>query len=169
MSIRRLLSLAFLAAGCAPAADPPQDPVEGAAPGAVTSPDSAAALAELAATEDWANADPVKATIAFETGVRRALAPLSAPAASEALASAGYTCRDATPQEREQSLAQVCTREFATRACQMTWEVKAPADLSAADVIIADFQRDCVGTERDWPHAVASAIDDQLAPASPPN
>jgi hypothetical protein len=30
------------------------------------------------------------------------------------------------------------------------------------------FKRDCVGTADDWPEPIQSAIDDQLAPMTPP-
>jgi hypothetical protein len=62
----------------------------------------------------------------------------------------------------------VCTRSFATRACQMTWEIASTADKGRVKDVDGTFTRDCIGVANDWPEPVKSEIDDQLAPATPP-
>lgn len=84
------------------------------------------------------------------------------------LSEAGYECTfgEAHPDYPEPMA--VCTRSFATRACQFDWEVSLTSDPKVTDSVdetSAGFTRDCVGTGDDWPEPVKSAIDDQLAPA----
>jgi hypothetical protein len=62
----------------------------------------------------------------------------------------------------------VCSRSFATRRCQMDWEISSTADKGMVTWVDGAFRRDCVGLADDWPDQVKSAIDDQLAPAAPP-
>jgi hypothetical protein len=83
------------------------------------------------------------------------------------LAEAGYECTygEAHPDYPEPMA--VCTRSFATRACQFDWELSLTSDPKTPDSVDetdAGFKRDCVGTGDDWPEPVNSAIDDQLAP-----
>jgi hypothetical protein len=62
----------------------------------------------------------------------------------------------------------VCSRSFATRACQMDWEISSTAENGMVDDVDGSFRRDCVGTADDWPEPVVSEIDAQLAPVTPP-
>ncbi len=84
------------------------------------------------------------------------------------LGEAGYACTYGEAHADYPEPMAVCTRSFATRACQFDWEVSLSSDptkLDSVDNTGASFRRDCVGTADDWPEPVTSAIDDQLAPA----
>lgn len=161
MSIRsRVSALAALAcafaAGCAPlawteATSPTPAPPQAAAP--------PASLDALHAAHDWQNEPGPELAAAFAAGARRVLAPMSLGERAAALAEAGYACAASGAGD---AAGAACARSFATRACQMDWEIAAAAEVTAR------FRRDCVGAARDWPEAVRSAIDDQLAPP-PPN
>lgn len=79
-----------------------------------------------------------------------------------------YECLYGEAHEDYPEPAAVCSRSFATRACQMDWEVTLTSDPERADSVDSTdvgFRRDCVGTSTDWPEAFASQIDTQLAPA----
>ncbi|WP_291204351.1 hypothetical protein [Hyphomonas sp.] len=83
------------------------------------------------------------------------------------LAEAGYECTFGEAHEDYPEPAAVCTRSFASRACQFDWEVSLTSDPKTPDSVDetdTGFKRDCVGTGDDWPEPVKSAIDDQLAP-----
>ncbi len=83
------------------------------------------------------------------------------------LQAAGYECIYGEAHEDYPEPAAQCSRSFATRACQMDWEVFVTSDPAVPDSVdTADtaYRRDCVGTADDWPEAMKSAIDDQLAP-----
>jgi hypothetical protein len=84
------------------------------------------------------------------------------------LREAGYACQYGEAHADYPEPMAVCTRSFATRACQFDWQVALTSDPARPDgveTIEAEFKRDCVATADDWPEAVASPIDDQLAPA----
>jgi len=159
---RTAFALTLALAACSPAQPtapeaPPAQPIA-ASPGT---------LSELASYRDWTSGDPVKHAVAFDADVRRILAPMSRGQTIEAFGDAGYECEYGEAHEQYPDPMQVCTRGFATRECQMDWEISTTADKGMTTEVLTDFKRDCVGTEKDWPHAVESAIDDQLAPLSP--
>jgi hypothetical protein len=65
----------------------------------------------------------------------------------------------------------VCSRSFATRACQFDWEVALTSDPGRpgkVETTETGFRRDCVNAADDWPVPVDSAIGDQLAPDAIP-
>lgn len=83
------------------------------------------------------------------------------------LQAAGYECTYGEAHADYPEPAAQCTNSFATRACQFDWEVFVTSDPAVPDSVESSdtsFRRDCVGTDGDWPEAVESAIDDQLAP-----
>lgn len=99
--------------------------------------------------------------IAHEAGRAATLAQIQA---------AGYECIYGEGHEDYPEPAAVCTYSFATRACQMDWELSLTSDPARPDSVDwtdAAFRRDCVGTADDWPEPVASEIDLQLAPLAP--
>lgn len=83
----------------------------------------------------------------------------------------GYECLYGEAHPDYPEPAAVCARSFATRACQMNWEVTLTSDPARPDSVEATevaFRRDCVGETSDWPEPVISVIDSQLAPAELP-
>jgi hypothetical protein len=104
---------------------------------------------------------------ALAASARSILKPMSRPDAIKALNDAGYECTYGEASDAYPDPMAVCTRNFATRACQMTWEISSTADRGRVRDVDASFTRDCVGVADDWPAPVESAIDDQLAPGTP--
>lgn len=158
-----LFAAALFAAACSPA--PATEP-EAPAPG----PEAAApaTLADLRNYRDWTNGDGATHAAAFSADVKRILSPMSRAQTVEALGAAEYECMYGEAHEAYPDPAQVCKREFATRACQMTWEIMTTADKGMTTEVTTEFVRDCVGTDMDWPHAIESPIDEQLAPPNLP-
>ena len=87
---------------------------------------------------------------------------------TEAFAAAGFECQYGEAHQDYPDPMQVCTRSFATRECQMDWEISTTADKGMTNEVTADFRRDCVGTDKDWPEPIVSDIDKQLAPPNLP-
>ncbi len=126
-----------------------------------------ATLSEVAGAHDWANAPGADLDKAFGRDTKRILSRMTRSDAIGALNSAGYTCIYGEGHEDYPEPAAQCTRGFATRACQMDWEVfltSDPAKPGQVESLEGSFVRDCVGTDRDYPEPKISAIDDQLAP-----
>lgn len=161
--LRRVTALGLLLAACSPVQ--PTAPEAPPAPQAAASP---GALSELATYRDWTSGDPAKHAVAFDADARRILAPMSRMQTIEAFSAAGYECQYGEAHEQYPDPMQVCTRGFATRECQMDWEISTTADKGMTTEVLTDFKRDCVGTGKDWPRAIESAIDEQLAPQTPP-
>ncbi len=161
----RLSLLATLAlAACSPAQSPAPTPAPEPAPAAAMPTD----LKTLEAVHDWQHEPGEKLNADWNAGVKAILGKLSRPAAIEAIAGAGFECIYGEAHEDYPDPMAVCTRSFATRACQMDWEVSSTADKGMVQDVDGSFRRDCVGLDDDWPDKVKSAIDDQLAPATPP-
>jgi len=148
-----LLSAVVLAACAAPQPDP--------------APPTPASLAALETAHDWQWEGGRTLDTAWKQGVVALLSPMSRPAAIEAITTAGFECIYGEAHQDYPDPMAVCTRSFATRRCQMDWEISSTADEGMVDEVDAEFRRDCVGVVDDWPHNVNSAIDDQLAPATP--
>lgn len=131
-----------------------------------------ATLAEVSTAHDWANASGKELNASFSKDVQRILGRGGRSDAIGALHDAGYECIYGEGHEDYPEPAAQCTRGFATRACQMDWEVfltSDPARPNSIDSLDASFTRDCVGTDRDFPEPKVSAIDDQLAPPNLPS
>jgi hypothetical protein len=158
----RLTLLAALAlTACSPAQSPaPTEPAPAAA--------MPADLKALEAAHDWQHEAGKKLNADWNAGVKAILGKLSRPAAIEAITGAGFECIYGEAHEDYPDPMAVCTRSFATRACQMDWEISSTADKGMVQEVDGSFRRDCVGLDDDWPDEVKSAIDDQLAPAKPP-
>ncbi len=124
-----------------------------------------ATLDELHQSLDWDNGDGREVEASYAAGARRILGSLSRPDDIDNLRAASYECIFGEAHELYPDPAAQCTRSFATRACQLDWEIFTTVKNDRKiDHVEASFRRDCVGTDRDWPAPVNSAIDDQLAP-----
>jgi hypothetical protein len=129
-------------------------------------------LVELHQTHDWQYEQGEKLYAAMANDFSRIARKNGRAATLAQLAEAGYACQFGEAHEDYPEPMAVCTRSFATRACQMDWELSLTSDPARADSVATtdvDFRRDCVSTGRDWPEPVNSAIDDQLAPATLPD
>lgn len=161
----RLILLASLAlAACSPAQSPAPTPGPEAAPTAAMQAD----LKALEAMHDWQHEPGETLNATWNAGVNAILGKLSRPVAIEAIMGAGFECIYGEAHEDYPDPLAVCTRSFATRACQMDWEISSTADKGMVQEVNGSFRRDCVGLDDDWPEKVKSAIDDQQAPARPP-
>ncbi len=159
MKTRALIAALALCA-CTPG-ETASTPAEPAAP---TQP---ADMKALEAAHDWTNEPGEKLNASFTAGAVAVLGKLSRPDAIEAINAAGFECEYGEAHADYPDPMAVCTRSFATRACQMDWEISSTADKGMVDELTASFKRDCVGTDHDWPDKVNSPIDDQLAPVNP--
>lgn len=146
------LGFALLAAGCA------MGPTN---PGPET-------LADLEAAHDWQYQPGQQLNADWASGVQGILGDLSRLQAIQAIEAAGFQCMYGEAHQDYPDPMAVCTREFATRRCQMDWEISSTADKGRVTWVDGAFRRDCVGLDDDWPDQVKSAIDDELAPATPP-
>jgi hypothetical protein len=159
-----MIRFAFLAAAglaIALAACTPKPPEAPAAAGPAT-------LKDLEAAHDWQHEPGDKVNAAWNDGVKKILGKRSRPEAIAAIEAAGFSCIYGEAHETYPDPMAVCTRSFATRACQMDWEISSTAEKAMVDEVDGTFKRDCVGTADDWPDKVESAIDNQLAPQTPP-
>ena len=154
--IRFAMAFGLLASACSPA---PAPQPEAAGP---------ANLKALEAAHDWQNEPGDKLNADWIAGVKAVLGKMSRPDAIAAIEAAGFSCQYGEAHQDYPDPMAVCARSFATRACQMDWEISSTADKGMVDEVGGSFRRDCVGTDQDWPDAVKSAIDDQLAPVAPP-
>lgn len=128
-------------------------------------------LAAMHQSADWANEDGDVLQKALQRTVARIARDGGRAAALKQVNAASYECTYGEAHEAYPEPAAVCTRSFASRACQFDWEVTITSDPARPDSIDfadAGFRRDCVGTARDWPEPIISAIDDGLARAEPP-
>ncbi len=125
-------------------------------------------LAALAQAHNWEHEDGKALNDALAAGASRILKPVSRADAIKALNEAGYECIYGEASKTYLEPMAVCMRSFATRACQMTWEIASTADKGRVQDVEAMFTRDCVGVVDDWPEPKKSAIDDQLAPGPKP-
>ena len=123
---------------------------------------------DIDAAYDWNLDDGRALASAFSRDMRRLLAGDDIGSALQSLRDAGYDCATGEAHEARPDPISVCEKSFATRACQLDWEVTLEPEDGRVREVGAGFARDCVGKDRDWPEAKASAIDDQLAPASEP-
>jgi hypothetical protein len=160
MKTQALIAAIALCA-CAPATETASAPAKPAAP--VQPID----LKSIQSARDWQYATGDKLNAGFNTDAAAMLGKLSRPDAIQAITDAGFECIYGEAHQDYPDPMAVCTKSFATRACQFTWEIASTADKGMVDDVDASFRRDCVGTDQDWPDKVESAIDNQLAPAAP--
>lgn len=128
-----------------------------------------ATLEEVTAAHDWQNGAGETLAADFEAAAVRLFLNKPRANAIAALNVAGYECIYGEGHQDYPEPAAQCTRSFATRACQMDWEVFSTADKGRVDDVETSFTRDCVGVDRDFPTAKVSPIDGQLAPPAPSN
>lgn len=160
--IRIALVLGLALAACSPPAP------NSSGPPATRGPAVPASLKDLETAHDWASEPGSDLNNAFEAGAKAILGAMTRADAIAALNDAGFECIYGEAHQDYPDPMAVCSRSFATRACQMDWEIASTADKGKVDDVTASFKRDCVGTADDWPDAVESAIDNQLAPAPAP-
>lgn len=158
------LAGALLATACSPAPATPVVEPKALQPEAAAPAD----LEALKAAHDWAVVSGEKLSGDWNAGVKAILGKMSRPDAIAAIEAAGFSCIYGEAHENYPDPMAVCSRSFATRACQMDWEISSTADKGMVTEVDGLFRRDCVGTDLDWPNPVTSAIDDGLAPAQPP-
>jgi hypothetical protein len=161
MMIRIAAMFVLGLAACSPAQPPAPAPAP--APAAAIAPVD---LKALEAAHDWQHEPGEKLNADWNAGVKALLGKLSRPAAIEAIEGAGFACMYGEAHEDYPDPMAVCSRSFATRSCQMDWEISSTADKGMVQEADGTFKRDCVGLDDDWPDKVKSAIDDQLAPAA---
>jgi hypothetical protein len=125
-------------------------------------------LQESQSAHTWHSDNGKSLNAAFVADARRSLKGTTRAEALDLVKAAGYECQFGEAHENYPDPMAVCTRSFATRACQMDWEVSMTADKGKTKDVDASFTRDCVGTDLDYPEKKKSAIDDQLAPPSLP-
>lgn len=157
--------LAMLVA-CSPA--PAQESPISLPAAAAETPAVPADLKSLEASRDWQYGDGAELNAAWSAGVETLLGKMNRSDVIAAITDAGFECQYGEAHEAYPDPMAVCTRSFATRACQMDWEIASTADQGMVDEVDGMFRRDCVGIDRDWPEPKRSAIDDQLAPATLP-
>lgn len=127
-------------------------------------------VAEVHQWYDWQHERGEKLYVALANDFSRIARRDGRAGAIAQLGEAGYECQYGEAHEAYPEPMAVCTRSFATRACQMDWEVSLTSNPRRPDSVEStsvDFRRDCVGIGGDWPEPVESAIDDQLAPGGP--
>ncbi len=163
--IRYALMFAAALAACSPAPAPTPEPAPAPPAAAVGAP---ADLSTLEQAHDWQHAPGEALNTAWNEGVKALLGKMSRPDIIGAINAAGFECTYGEAHEDYPDPMAVCTRSFATRACQMDWEIASTADKGMVNEVDGTFTRDCVGTADDWPEPIKSAIDDQLAPAPLP-
>ena len=130
--------------------------------------DAEEAQKTLEAAHDWQHEPGEALNAGWNEGVKTLLGKLSRQDAIAAIEGAGFACIYGEAHQDYPDPMAVCSRSFATRACQMDWEISSTADKGMVQELDGAFRRDCVGMDDDWPDKVKSAIDDQLAPATPP-
>lgn len=162
--MRALSVFAVALAACSPAPAPgPTAP-----PAAAAEVPQPTDLKALEASRDWQYGEGAALNADWDAGVKALLGKMSRPDIIDAIKKAGFECMYGEAHETYPDPMAVCTRSFATRACQMDWEIASTADKGMVDEVDGSFTRDCVGVDRDWPEPTKSAIDDQLAPATLP-
>ena len=127
-------------------------------------------VTELHEQHVWQHEPGADLRAAMETGFSRIAHREGRIATLAQLAEAGYECTYGEAHEDYPEPMAVCTRSFASRACQFDWEVwltSDPKKPDSVDAAGAGFRRDCVGLADDFPEPIKSAIDDQLAPPPP--
>ena len=126
-------------------------------------------LKALEQAHDWQHEAGEKLNADFGAGAVAILGRMSRPDAITAINAAGFECIYGEAHQDYPDPMAVCTKSFATRACQFDWEIASTADKGMVDEVTGSFKRDCVGLDDDWPDKVKSAIDEQLAPQTPPS
>ena len=162
---RIAFALMLAASACSPAQPPASTPAPEPAPVALPTPTD---LKALEAAHDWQHEPGEALNVAWVEGVKAVIGKLSRRAAIDAVEAAGFSCVYGEAHEDYPDPMAVCSRSFATRACQMDWEISSTADKGMTTGADGAFRRDCVGMGDDWPDKVKSAIDDGLAPAAAP-
>lgn len=127
-------------------------------------------LSDLHHQTDWQWGDGAQVQADLARGFARTAAHAGRAKTLKQVQAAGYECIYGEAHETYPEPAAVCSRGFATRACQMDWELTLTSDPAQPNSVVttdAAFRRDCAGTANDWPVPVVSRIDDQLARERP--
>lgn len=164
--IRTACLLTCLLAACSPEA-PPTASDAGGTPTTSPPPATPVDLRTLETAYDRQRENGDQLNRNWSAGVKTALGAMTRPDAIAAIEAAGFSCVYGEAHQDYPDPMAVCSRSFATRACQMDWEISSTADKGMVSAVDGSFRRDCVGTDDDWPDKVESAIDNQLAPPAP--
>lgn len=125
-------------------------------------------VTELQEALDWQHGKGGDLQAEFDREVKALLVSQKRPADTDAIKAAGYECIFGEAHQDYPDPMAVCSKSFATRACQMDWEISTTVEKGKVSEADATYTRDCVGVADDWPEPKKSAIDDQLAPQTPP-
>lgn len=128
-------------------------------------------IREMHQIHDWPHDGGARLYAALANDVARIARRAGRAGSLSQLQAEGYECLYGEAYEDYPEPAAVCSRSFATRACQMDWEVTLTSDPERADSVGStdvDFRRDCGSVGADWPEPVVSGIDTHLAPVTPP-
>ena len=141
--IRFALTLATAAtaatlAACSPAPTPTPAPTP--APVAAAPAD----LEALKVAHDWQYDPGEKLNADWNAGVVALLGKLSRPDAIGAIQAAGFECIYGEGSEDYPDPAAQCTRSFATRDCQMDWEIFSTADKGMVKEVDGSLDRKSV-------------------------
>ena len=109
------IAAGLIAASCSSAPEEPTGPAP-------------ASLSALQEAHDWQWEAGRELDAAWKRGVTALLRPMSRPNAISAIEQAGFTCTYGEAHETYPDPMAVCTRSFATRRCQMDWEISSTAD-----------------------------------------
>ena len=143
--LRATLLASLALAVCSPAAPPAPTP-EPPAPVAAAPID----LKALEAAHDWQHDPGEKLNADWIAGAKAILGKLSRPDAIDAINAAGFECIYGEAHEDYPDPMAVCSRSFATRSCQMDWEIASTADKGMVQDVDGAFRRDCVGLDDDF-------------------
>ena len=132
---------------------------------------TAMTISEMHQMHDWQNESGAQLSAALASDVSKIAHRAGRAGTLAQLQAEGYECLYGEAHEDYPEPAAVCSRSFATRACQMDREVPLTSDPERADSVGStdvDFRRDCGSVGADWPEPVVSGIDTHLAPVTPP-
>lgn len=132
---------------------------------------TAMTISEMHQMHDWQNESGAQLSAALASDVSKIARRAGRAGTLSQLQAEGYECLYGEAHEDYPEPAAVCSRSFATRACQMDWEVTLTSNPERADSVDSTetaFRRDCVSVGADWPQPVVSGIDTHLAPVTPP-
>src|SRR5689334_18895891 len=119
---------ALALAACSPTATEAAPPADKAA-AAVTH----ANLKDLEAAYDWQHEPGEKSNSAWNDGVKAIIGKMARPDAMAAIEAAGFECMYGEAHQDYPDPMAVCTKSFATRACQMDWDISSTAEKGMVD------------------------------------
>jgi len=167
--MKRLLSLGLVAslAACAPTPAPAAPPAAAAPRPLPLLTPAPTKLGDLMKSRTWRGEDGKLLADWFEAEAKRLMMPLTRVQTVDAFSTAGWSCTYGEGSEDYPDPAQVCSLSFATPECQLDWELTTTAEKGKTAEVSAEFRRDCVGVDRDWPEKKTGEMDKNLATPLP--